>query len=178
MIFQHTEEEWKALIQQAARSLDVDSAGREDLVQMYCEAAQQLPLYGSAVFRAQHVGQWTLPPEVDVTINKSTMQILDPVSKDLLNTLPYANLLHWEAHNLNLSIKTNHQVEDPVLKLQSPNAEDMAIILTEYGAIQLEAATALLASVGHTSSDPNLLNFNKGDVITVVEKLSGNWYVV
>lgn len=86
VFYKHSVEEWYNLIVADAKQIEEESGklSRSMIVayvvdiffvtyclsnilrfcRVYCAAVRQLPLYGSAVFRVQHVGQWALPAEL------------------------------------------------------------------------------------------------------------------
>ena len=184
--YKHDADTWASLVQGAVVAMEIKGSkpDRDDLVQIYCDAVRQLPLYGCAVFRVQHIGQWALPIEIDLVVGKRGVQLSDPVSKDNFRFLPFTVLLKWEVTTApgaisQLAITTLQPIgssDSSMLLLQSAQAADIALLLHEYNSVVKENAECVRAHTDHLNdSDPKLLCFKEGDVLRVLEKLDQKW---
>lgn len=183
----HTVDDWFNLIQTSAQQIEQESGklSRSTVVAVYCAAARQLPLYGSAVFRVQHIGQWALPSElgtillfvssadltfmVDIAVNAEGVQLLDPISKDKMKSLPFTHILRWFATTNGLSIVTGpryaREETGNTLVLHTSQATQIGLILSLYFEHLLETINEVQALQDYTAKEAGQLSFKKGDIL-------------
>lgn len=182
LVFKHTTEEWYDLIQTDAKVIEAEFGKRPPrsaVIAIYCAAVRQLPLYGSSVFRVQHAGQWALPSELDIAVDRTGLQLLDPISKDSIKSLPFSHMLRWygTANGLYIITTPRRSKEDnTTLLLQTSQATQVVIIMNMYFSVMLDKDNEFQAITEYTAQDSQYISFKRGEILTVNSKVADNTY--
>lgn len=184
LVFKHTTDEWYELIQNDANVIEAEfgkKPPRSAVIAIYCAAVRQLPLFGSAVSRVKYAGQWALPSEIDIAVDKTGLQLLDPISKDNIKSLPFIHLLRWygTANGLYVVTAPRYSREDnSTLLLQTSQAAQIVIVMDMYFAVLLDQTNEFQAILEYKAADSQYISFKRGEVLKVNNKVSDNIYNV
>jgi hypothetical protein len=156
-----------------------NSATKEESMFLYLSHAKKSRWYGTAVFQVLlQSSDFVLPNEFLVLVNVEGVHLLDLKTKEPFRTLSYSDLEAWFYTSQTVSITANIQGKLMISVLKTLQGIEICSIIEEYTIVlyrECKYARAVLQYVP-AGEATNMLSFQKGDVIKVLEKNPKGWW--
>ncbi|XP_053673304.1 myosin-VIIa-like [Anopheles nili] len=98
----------------------------------FLKIVQQFPMFGSTFFVAKQATDQNLPPTLLIAINRLGFHLIDPHSKEVLNSYSYTELSFWSSGNTFFHIKFGNMMGSTKLLLETKQGYKMDELLASY----------------------------------------------
>lgn len=124
-----------------ARHAKLAGYGRVDAKLAYLDLVREWEWYGSTFFFARPADTSAMPEEVFLAINPRGVLIVDPVSKEVVRRIPYAELPSWAHDTSTFVLHVGNMAKQKKLYFETDEGKDMNRMVHAYVGYILERAS-------------------------------------
>ena len=147
--------------------------------------AKELKYYGSNFFPVQYLADqqppgtlWPyLPERFDLVVNCDGIYFLDRETREEVRYYSYLMTIKWAWRENKFELQLVESGNTKALNLVTHVAYDIQQTLSTYARYLTEHSEYAKAEEDYDVSDPELLSFERGDIILIKEKHDAQWFL-